>query len=349
MTARETLDAVYRVFSRKPAYHTLFWVVLYALLVLFGHLEGMNWAQTLQLEFISLAFYAVVVYINLLYLVPQLLARNSLLYLLSLLLLSALVTPLKVLFQYIYLQENPSWQLELVEGQWIIFLGNVLVGLLSTVLKVVIDWVRYQREKQELTTRTMQSELRFLRSQINPHFLFNTLNNLYALTLIKSDIAPDIVLKLAEIMRYMLYECNEKHVLLSKEIQYMQNYLDLERLRQPRAADISLTVEGDVSDQMVAPLMFVPFLENSFKHGLNHDLQGNGYVRAQLKVQQRVLEFTIENSKAGQFPRHHHVKSGGIGLTNIKHRLDLLYPKQHALTILDEPNKFTVHLSLPIE
>ena len=176
--------------------------------------------------------------------------------------------------------------------------------------------------------------------------MFNTLNNLYALTLKKSDKAPEIVLKLSEIMRYMLYECNERRVLLSKEIQYIHNYLDLERLRQPREADIRFTTSGVISDQMVAPLIFVPFLENSFKHGLNHHVQGGGFVRLNLSVSGEDLEFTIENSKAERIPRQEHPRSGGIGLANVRQRLEMLYPENHTLTVLDEPHRYVVTLHL---
>jgi LytS/YehU family sensor histidine kinase len=209
-----------------------------------------------------------------------------------------------------------------------------------------MDWWRYQNEKQVLMTQTIQSELRFLKSQINPHFLFNTLNNLYALTLKKSDKAPEIVLKLSEIMRYMLYECNEKRVHLSKEIHYIYNYLDLERLRQPKDADIRFVVDGHVSDQLIAPLLFVPFVENSFKHGLNHSVNGGGYVRLRLIAAGDELEFFIENSKVDQLPRQHHARSGGIGLANVRQRLQMLYPDDHTLEILDEPNRYAVTLRL---
>src|SRR5690606_19817355 len=116
----------------------------------------------------------------------------------------------------------------------------------------------HQREKKELEKQTMQSELRFLKSQINPHFLFNTLNNLYALTLKKSEKAPEIVLKLSEMMRYMLYECNEKYVPLSKEVAYMQNYIELEKLRQGKGADMSFEIHGEIRDQKITPLLLVP-------------------------------------------------------------------------------------------
>ena len=122
-----------------------------------------------------------------------------------------------------------------------------------------MDWARQLRERQVLQTQTMQSELRFLKSQINPHFLFNTLNNLYALTLKKSDKAPEIVIKLSEMMRYMLYDCNEKRVPLSKEVKYIKNYLDLEGLRQGKNVTINFETEGSITDQKIAPLLFIPF------------------------------------------------------------------------------------------
>lgn len=257
-----------------------------------------------------------------------------------------LLTPIMVFVFYLKFSGQPAYQMDLVRNQGTIFLGNFLVTILSAVLRVIMDWWRYQYEKQLLMTQTMQSELRFLKSQINPHFLFNTLNNLYALTLKKSDKAPDIVLKLSEIMRYMLYECNEKRVLLTKEIQYIHNYLDLERLRQPVAADIRFTTEGRISEQLVAPLLFVPFLENSFKHGLNHHMHGGGFVRLHLRVEGNHLDFSIENSKPERLPRQEHPHSGGIGLANVRQRLKMLYPENHRLEVQNEPHRYAVHLHL---
>ncbi len=346
MTARQLIDRLYYILTLRPVYHALFWVVLYGAMVSFVYTSRENLGVVLSNELISMLFFAVLVYFNLFYLIPNYLARNVLLYLSLVFLASLIVTPIKTLVLYLKFADSPNAQEKLVATQGLLFLESFLVTLLSTILRVFTDWWRYQREKQTLQTQTIQSELRFLKSQINPHFLFNTLNNLYALTLKKSDKAPEIVLKLSEIMRYMLYECNEKRVLLSKEIQYIHNYLDLERLRQPAAADIRFTTEGHISDQLVAPLLFVPFLENSFKHGLNHHVQGGGFVRLHLKVQGDDLEFFIENSKAERFPRQEHPRSGGIGLTNVRQRLKMLYPENYTLEVQDEPHRYAVTLYL---
>jgi sensor histidine kinase YesM len=344
MKAQRLIDRLYNLLTLRPVYHALFWLALFGLMVWFGYRERHDLWFVVGNELVSLFFFAVLVYFNLFYLIPNYLARNVLLYLGLVLAACAVVTPIKVLVLYLKFSGMPKVQSDLVGVQDSLYLGSFFVTLASTVLRVITDWWRYQREKQALQTQTIQSELRFLKSQINPHFLFNTLNNLYALTLKKSDKAPEIVLKLSEIMRYMLYECNEKQVLLSKEIQYIHNYLDLERLRQPAGADIQFVTEGHVSDQLIAPLLFVPFLENSFKHGLNHHVHGGGFVHIHLKVQDDDLEFFVENSKAERLPRQEHPRSGGIGLVNLRQRLNILYPSKHTLTVEDEPHRYAATL-----
>lgn len=348
MTARRFIDVLYQFLTLRPVYHALFWIVLLVIMVALGYENVHDLSFVVGNELVSLVFHVAVVYFNLFYLIPRYLAKNVLLYLSLLLLTCMVVTPIRMLVLYLKFSGMPYYQDQLVREQGMLLLGSFLVGLLSTVFRVITDWWRYQREKQKLMTQTIQTELRFLKSQINPHFLFNTLNNLYALTLKKSDKAPEIVLKLSEIMRYMLYECNERRVLLSKEIQYIYNYLDLERLRQPTNADISFTTEGKISDQMVAPLIFVPFLENSFKHGLNLHTQGGGYVRLHLAVHRDDLEFFIENSKAERVPRQEHPQSGGIGLANVRQRLELLYPGSYNLIVEDDPHRYAVTLQLQL-
>ncbi len=345
---RTVLDRIYEFLSRRIVYHTLFWLIVYTCLVALDYRQNEDFLLAITNEFITLVFYMVIVYCNLLYLIPKLMARSVPTYLVMMVVMCAVVTPIQVLALFLKFYGQFDFQKALLDQQSNLLLGNITMALLSTVLRVIMDWWRYQQEKQDLITRTMQSELRFLKSQINPHFLFNTLNNLYALTLKKSDQAPEIVLKLSEIMRYMLYECNEKQVLLSKEILYMNNYLDLERLRQPKDADISFISKGRVSEQMVAPLLFVPFVENSFKHGLNHQINGGGFVHISLHISDNDLEFIIENSKTEHLPQMSHPRSGGIGLVNVKQRLQMLYPDAYSLTIKDEPGRYTVtlHLSL---
>jgi sensor histidine kinase YesM len=333
----------------RIGYHAAFWLFLFLILLLVD-MAIFDGIQSWTLEIISLSFFAVIVYFNLLYLIPNYLSKERFLTYIGLLLATALVlSSLRVVFYFIHFSNNPGMQTDALEANLALYLPlTITIGGGSTILKIITDWFRQLREKQELATQTMQSELRFLKSQINPHFLFNTLNNLYALTLKKSDKAPEIVIKLSEMMRYMLYECNEKRVPLQKEVNYLRNYLDLERLRQNDDIEINFLVEGQVGDQQVAPLLFIPFLENSFKHGLNTQLK-NGFVNILLQVNKQQVDFQIENSKGQTVPRPDNRPSGGIGLVNVRRRLDLIYPDRYELKVSNNPNTFSVHLTVNLD
>ncbi len=348
--SKNIINKLHFFFTQRMVYHSLMWI---AYLLVFSFFQNVAGPETYSFyftnELIKVVFYAAGVYFNIFYLIPNYLSNKKFLIYCTLLLLSAIIlTPLQVFFLFIKASSLPHYQTTLRDNQLWLFILTFLVVSISTVFKIISDWVRHQRERKELQTESMQSELRFLRSQINPHFLFNTLNNLYALTLKKSDKAPEIVLKLSEMMRYMLYECNEKRVFLSKEVNYIRNYLDLERLRQGRNMDISFEINGNVSNQKIAPLMFIPFLENSFKHGASNHLT-DGYVHIKLDIEPNRVHLFIENSKPEIPMQHQGKRSGGIGLVNVKRRLKLLYPEQYKLKIEERPNSYQVNLLLGLD
>jgi len=343
---RERLNTFLR---NQGVYHGLFWLgMLLILTIIEGTQRGFLF--TITNELINILFYGLIVYFNLFYLIPNYLTKNRFLTYAGLLIVSAIIiTPLKMLVFYFKFSGMPEAQQDIVNNQYAYFLSTFFIAGASTLFQIVTDWAQQLKEKQELQTQTMQSELRFLKSQINPHFLFNTLNNLYALTLKKSDKAPEIVIKLSEMMRYMLYECNEKKVLLSKEIHYLRNYLDLEQIRQGKQVDISFEVHGQVSEQRIAPLLFIPFLENAFKHGLNHQIE-HGFVHVTMRVDGKILHFIIENSKPERVPQQDpNRRSGGIGLVNVHRRLNLLYPNKYDLKIDNAPTTYTVDLNLDLD
>lgn len=342
---------VYDFLSRRKVYHAIFWLVFFGILF---YTEKTNSGNDDLLfifsnELVNIFFYAIIIYFNLLYLIPNYFRWDKLPHYLGLLLLSVIIiTPLKMMVFFIKFHDYPVFQESLMDKQYSLFTLHFLVAGFSTIFKIVSDWAKHQREKHELEAKTMESELNFLRSQINPHFLFNTLNNLYALTLKKSDKAPEIVIKLSEMMRYMLYECNEKEVPLIKEVNYLRNYLDLEKLRQSKDIDIQLKVNGMVTNQRIAPLMFIPFIENSFKHGLKNQIN-EGYVHITLDVNKDNVHLNVVNSKTPALPTRSAKRSGGIGLVNVKKRLSLIYPKQHELNIQDNPNEYAVDLVIDFE
>lgn len=340
-------SSLLRLLNRSLSRHILFWLFVAILLTLLESTRSDFWF-TFTNEAINVTFYGAIVYFNFKYLIPNYLTRNKFLtYSILLLLAAVIITPIKAIVFYIKFADHPLTRSELIQNLNWYFLVHFFVVGASSVVKIVADWAKQLRERQELENQTMQSELRFLKSQINPHFLFNTLNNLYALTLKKSDDAPEIVIKLSEMMRYMLYDCNEKRVPLSKEISYIQNYLDLERLRQSKNADIRFEVSGEVSDQQISPLMFIPFLENSFKHGLTNALT-QGFVHISLLVERQHISFYIENTKPETTPVQDRKRSGGIGLVNVRRRLQLLYPGKYELSVKDNPNTYAVSLEMDL-
>ncbi len=350
--ANRTLrEKIYDFLTTRMVYHSLFWVIMFLTFISLDLISGGDHSGIFYVtkELIAVFFFGLIVYFNLFYLIPNYLTEKKFLVYCGLLILAAVViTPLKILILYFMHSGNPYEQASLVQDLNWGFITHFFVGGSSTIFKIINDWVKHQRERNELETQTMQSELRFLKSQINPHFLFNTLNNLYALTLKKSDKAPEIVIKLSEMMRYMLYECNEKQVLLSKEVNYIQNYLDLEMLRQGKNVEIKFEVNGEITSQKIAPLLFIPFLENSFKHGLNNQIS-RGFVKIVLNVIDRNrVELFIENSKPETLPLKDHRRSGGIGLVNVRRRLNILYPRQYDLKIKDNPKTYAVDLKIDL-
>jgi len=215
---------------------------------------------------------------------------------------------------------------------------------LGWLFKVVEDWFLHQQERHNLVTARNTAELAFLKSQVNPHFLFNTLNNIYALTYTKSDEAPGAVLKLSELMRYMLYESNSsdgkpQKVPLSKEVKYLENLIDLEKIRVA-GAQVHFKAEGNTDLYRIEPLLLITFVENAFKHG---DLTNpESPLTVLLSVRNGVLTFITKNKKSNRQKD----SVGGIGLQNVERRLALLYPNQHTLTINNENGSYVCHLEI---
>ncbi len=335
---------VLRFVGRREVYHVAIWTFATALLL---YLERpIDDSREVATVMANIGFYAAIVYFNLNYLFPEFLITKRVgLYLVLFVLAAAIMTPLRSLVIYWIYARNPIDVDRLLELQWAFFLSHLAAGAGSTMLKIASDWTRNNRERQKLQAQTLQSELKFLRTQINPHFLFNTLNSLYALTLKKSDRAPETVLKLSEMMRYMLYESNARSVPLTSEVDYLRNYLDLERLRHGEGADIRFEVDGTLDDQEIAPMILVTFVENAFKHGLGKVLQA-GFVHIVLLVERQEIRFHIENAKPSELISSD--DPGGIGLVNVERRLDLLYPDLHELHTLITHDTYAVDLYLDL-
>ncbi|MCC5930063.1 MAG: histidine kinase [Cyclobacteriaceae bacterium] len=219
------------------------------------------------------------------------------------------------------------------------------IYLLSTAYTMISEANRREKEAALLKSEKLNSELKFLKSQINPHFLFNALNNIYALTVIKSDDAPSVILKLSDMLRYIIYDCNEDHVALKKEITYINNFIDLQKLKEEKQGSVEVDFEKADGGLLIAPLIFIPFIENSFKHSKIEDHE-SGWIRLKLETKDKLLIFEVLNS----IPTSPHSKDahGGIGLENVRKRLGLLYPGRHELQISEEEELFSVKLEIQL-
>jgi len=223
------------------------------------------------------------------------------------------------------------------------------VVILAIVFKWFKYWYRDQQRTQELEQEKLQAELKFLKAQVHPHFLFNTLNNLYALTLKQSKDAPEVVLKLSDLLDYMLYECNADKVPLKKEIKLVEDYISLEKIRYGKRLEISFDIRGEIESQIIAPMMILPFVENSFKHGVSEELH-QSWVSMDLTVKKESLTLKVENSKSknGEHEDRFDYKQG-IGLKNVQRRLDLLYEDNYDLNVLDTEESYLVVLKLNLK
>ncbi len=191
-----------------------------------------------------------------------------------------------------------------------------------------------QAEKEKVT-----AELQLLKAQVHPHFLFNTLNNIYSFSLENSPKTPGLILKLSSLLSYMLYDCKTEEVLLEKEIEIMKNYIDLEKERYGNRIEISWSAEGDIKDKRIAPLLMLPFLENAFKHGTSEQVE-KPWLSVDISVKYDTLKCKIVNSKNEYVP----YRNNGIGIHNVKKRLEFMYPDKHELKMSDEGNFFVISL-----
>lgn len=217
------------------------------------------------------------------------------------------------------------------------------VKILLEIVRIYNKTIKLQEQKLEVEIQNINIEKDFLKSQLNPHFLFNTLNNLYGLTVKKDDSAPEVILNLSDLMSYTLYESNSEKVPLEKELDFISNYFELEKMRYPKDKLIELEITGDnqFSGLYIAPLLTFTFIENAFKYGLKNF--ENQFINQKIKIENDTFNFVLEND----FDKSETKKEfGGIGLENIKKRLQLLYPNQHDLKISTLENSFKIELKI---
>jgi two-component system, LytTR family, sensor kinase len=344
----ETTTRLTVLFKNKWIYHIVFWILYYLFICA---------AFYMAYDFHDLTFYiqlsafmpvsAMLVYINIYVLIPVYLHRRKYFYYALFLIFALfvmayadqLIKNLYIHFGYkIYTYTSGLGFKNLFsEAVGLFYLAGFTTGI-----KLSKDWIQNQQLMKEKEKQYLETELNFLKTQIHPHFFFNTLNNLYSLTLKKSDQAPEVVLKLSALMSYMLYESNSSKVSLNKEITYLQNYLDLEKLRFGQRLSVSFEIEGKIDEVSIPPMILILFVENSFKHGIKNNIN-KIIIEISIKVEGAFLFFIIKNP-IGENASN---ENTGIGLRNARRRLELLYGKNYQLDISEKDNDFIVSLKMP--
>ncbi|WP_316738651.1 sensor histidine kinase [Pedobacter aquatilis] len=298
--------------------------------------------KVLQIACSVLFFYA-----NYLLLVPYVLKkRNIINYIFSLLGCILLFSPLYYLMEQIVYPrigwKSYSLDLDFLFAFFVTLSANFLNIFLGLLLSYLMDWRRVRAEKEVIEKEQLKTELAFLKSQVNPHYLFNTINDIYALTQQQSEEAPDALLKLSELLRYMLRESDDAYVPLTNEIDYLKNVIDLQKIGQKGNSHINFKLIGRIEQQKIAPLILINFIENAFKHGVfkNHEHP----IEILITIEQQAFHLHLRN----RINIAKKDRTGGIGLVNVQRRLELIYPNRYELLIDQQTDTFIVDLKIDL-
>lgn len=339
-----------RLLQNRVLQHTLFWCLSYYYLLYYFSPDNPQKIDLIYTTVFHLPLLAGV-YINLGVLVPWLLRRKR--YFAFAVLVVALIACMAALniffFNKVVDYLFPDYFFISYYGfSELLRFSFIYVGL-TMLLKLSRGWfklletenrlIRLQHEKAD-------TELLFLKTQVNPHFLFNSLNSIYSLSLKKEDKVPATLLKLAEVMRYMIYESDGAIVPLENEINYLKNYIALQQLRNSGKAAVTFDVNGSPDKLRVAPFMLIVFVENGFKHGVEAGME-EAFIHVEMNIRDKILQFTVKNSK-GIVDETENDAFKGLGLDNVKRRLELLYPQRYRLMIKEDDALYTVQLQLDL-
>ena len=328
-------------------YHIVYWI--FVLLTFFWDVREYapyDLKGYLSTVFIRTALLAALTYVNLFFLIPKVYPRSKILYWLLIVFSIYLFVNVYRMVYFMTTDEvgevfrPPS--IDITLGRMFVAIRFLLVSFLFKFLK---GWFDQEKKISQIKVDQLSTELKYLRAQVNPHFLFNTLNNLYGLALKKSDKAPDVILRLSDIMDYMLYESTEIKVPLRKDVDNLINYIELEKIRQGNNAKIIFTINGEPESQKIIPLLMLPLLENGFKHGVNKEMI-NAYLDGHLEITPTSIELTVVNNmtaKPAETGDGH-----GIGLQNLKKRLELFYPKKHELSFVQKNHSYKAYLKIDL-
>ena len=332
------------LFKRKYLFHLLVWIMLAAFMIteMNYYIKQKGWLFVLGPMSTSLSLMAILVYTNTLLLIPQLLQKKRIaLYIIGILAIVSLYSYSRsAAQQYWDAVVWPEDPMKVTDYIHVNFIYSWWLVVVSSMLYYTQKWTEQRQQVKNIQINQLQTELKYLRSQVNPHFLFNGLNTIYGNIDIKDQRARDILLQFADLLRYNLYEADVDLVELEKETIYLQNYVALQRARSNENLQIELNVQIQNKEVKIAPLLFIPFIENAFKFSTRDDNRPN---RIKISLQQsgNRIVFTCSNTYEAV-----NQDAGGIGLSNVKRRLELLYKDRYTLDIQKDESNYSVNLTV---
>jgi hypothetical protein len=287
------------------------------------------------------AYHIVLFYLNAYYLYPKFFNKKT--WWLYLFFIDAIITVSYYTKLFLIRLADPSFQLNSFNER-IVFFPPLAFLIASFIFRVILNRIHFEKLEKERKAERLASELKFLRSQVNPHFLFNMMTNMVSLARQKSDLLEPSLLKLSDLLRYMLYESGHEKFRVSQEIVYLKAYIELQQLRFGEDINMELDIKEDGPDCYIEPMLLVPFVENAFKHGIG--MLEHPFIRIQLQLKDQQLFFSIMNNyNRGNLSKD---KYSGIGLDNVKNRLQLLYPGKYELEIKDQGELYKIELKLDL-
>ncbi|RLD70822.1 MAG: hypothetical protein DRJ10_19985 [Bacteroidetes bacterium] len=335
--------------------HILFWgfFIFLETLHIYDNTTELNLFSVLLLVISKFSAAVVLIYLNLLIFIPYLLEKNKTLFYIitiasSYFIVVYSVYGLHLLFsleRFTFIEDH----IERPRLLAVLFGLTFLLTILSSLIHFAKRWVKLkdvELDFKEEQRQRLEAELKTLKAQINPHFLFNSLNNIYSLSLDKSDLAPEMILKLSDLMSYIIYDAREEFVPLKKELEFIENHIDLERIRVSNRVDTNYESDESLWKYNIAPLLLTPFIENAFKY-VSARKDEKAFINIKLSENQDELHFFIENSAEEELATFEH-NNHGIGIENVKKRLKLIYPDKHKLDIEHNDKKFTINLKIKI-
>lgn len=335
--------------NRVLLLHLSFWSVYLSFFLYqvssYQRSHEVDWDRVITIVSVQVGFAALISYLNYFFLLPSFLEKKKAAkYLLGFIVLFFAIISIRIGLERYILDGFTHQDRYLYRTRFVVqtITSNLFIVIFVGMLRFAQDWFELDAKRKEIEHEKLIAELNFLKAQINPHFLFNTLNNLYYLAYSKSDNTTEVIDKLSKMMRYMIYDSNHPKVLLSKEIEYMKNYVSLERLRLNNEIPIDFEVRGELDECKIAPLIFIAFLENAFKHGVSN-AKNDCWVKVLIEVNGKECIYTVENSIV---QRQKEEGKSGIGLSNIRRRLELSYPQDHELKVTPLPDRYLVQLKL---